>query len=238
MRARLRAASTSASAASSLQEARLPLRGSCEKQANGALQACWTFAPPSVSPPPGEQRTAGKAYFSRPGVPNVVTSAALADKNEERTWQLPSFIMSDFPTSLGDFQRRYPNEAACAASLFAARWPAGFRCRPAPREGMAAWQKALPLRVRRLGKQTSVTAGTIMHGSKLPLTAWFWAAFSWPPIPTAFRHCNSQRTRPRLLQVGVAPGRQTSPGHGRAGPLAAGRPRRGRRDGNPLAHQG
>src|SRR5689334_21467879 len=27
------------------------------------------------------------------------------------------------------------------------------------------------------GKQTSVTAGTIMHHSKLPLTLWFWAAY-------------------------------------------------------------
>ena len=27
------------------------------------------------------------------------------------------------------------------------------------------------------GRQTSVTAGTIMHASKLPLTMWFWAAF-------------------------------------------------------------
>jgi hypothetical protein len=27
------------------------------------------------------------------------------------------------------------------------------------------------------GRQTSVTAGTIMHHSKLPLTAWFWAAY-------------------------------------------------------------
>ena len=27
-------------------------------------------------------------------------------------------------------------------------------------------------------RQTSVTAGTIMHASKLPLTMWFWAAFS------------------------------------------------------------
>jgi len=26
-------------------------------------------------------------------------------------------------------------------------------------------------------KQTSVTAGTVMHGSKLPLTVWFWAAY-------------------------------------------------------------
>jgi hypothetical protein len=39
--------------------------------------------------------------------------------------------MSDFPTSLGDFQQRYPNEASCAAWLFAARWPsaAGGRAR-------------------------------------------------------------------------------------------------------------
>ena len=27
------------------------------------------------------------------------------------------------------------------------------------------------------GKQTSVTAGTIMHHSKLPLTTWFWATY-------------------------------------------------------------
>ena len=27
------------------------------------------------------------------------------------------------------------------------------------------------------GKQTSVTAGTIMHHSKLPQTTWFWAAY-------------------------------------------------------------
>ena len=26
------------------------------------------------------------------------------------------------------------------------------------------------------GRQTSITAGSVMHRSKLPLTAWFWAA--------------------------------------------------------------
>ena len=26
-------------------------------------------------------------------------------------------------------------------------------------------------------RQTSVTAGTILHASKLPLTVWFWAAY-------------------------------------------------------------
>ena len=52
--------------------------------------------------------------------------------------------------------------------------------------------------MRRLWQQTSVTAGTIMHHSKLPLTTWFWAAYlmathsnSLPRRrPGASRHCN------------------------------------------------
>jgi len=86
--------------------------------------------------------------------------------------------MSDFPTSLGDFQRRYPNEAACAAWLFTARWPAGFRCPACAHEkGWPHGGKPFTFECAACGKQTSVTAGTIMHGSKLPLTAWFWAAY-------------------------------------------------------------
>ena len=37
--------------------------------------------------------------------------------------------MADFPTSLVDFQRCFPDEAACAAWLFEARWPTGFPLR-------------------------------------------------------------------------------------------------------------
>jgi hypothetical protein len=43
-----------------------------------------------------------------------------------------------------------------------------------------AWQlqtKAWTWECAGCGKQTSVTAGTIMHHSKLPLTTWFWAAY-------------------------------------------------------------
>ena len=42
------------------------------------------------------------------------------------------------------------------------------------------WQlssKAFTRECAACGKQTSVTAGTVMHGSKLPLTVWFWAAY-------------------------------------------------------------
>jgi hypothetical protein len=86
--------------------------------------------------------------------------------------------MSDFPRSLIEFQRRFPGEAACAAYLEAARWPNGFVC-PAC-DGVRGWAldtKAWTHECAQCGKQTSVTAGTVMHGSKLPLTAWFWAAY-------------------------------------------------------------
>lgn len=86
--------------------------------------------------------------------------------------------MTDFPGSLIEFQHRFPDEAACAAYLFAARWPGGFVC---PSCGKTkAWElqtKAWTYECAGCGKQTSVTAGTIMHHSKLPLTTWFWAAY-------------------------------------------------------------
>lgn len=86
--------------------------------------------------------------------------------------------MADFPRSLSEFQRRFPDEAACARYLFAARWPAGFIC---PACGASrSWElqtKAWTWECAGCGKQTSLTAGTILHHSKLPLTTWFWAAY-------------------------------------------------------------
>jgi predicted RNA-binding Zn-ribbon protein involved in translation (DUF1610 family) len=86
--------------------------------------------------------------------------------------------MPDFPRSLLEFQRRFPDQAACAADLREARWPQGFVC-PAC-GGVRGWAletKAWPHECAECGKQTSVTAGTVMHGSKLALTVWFWAAY-------------------------------------------------------------
>ena len=86
--------------------------------------------------------------------------------------------MTDVPGSLIAFQQHFPDEAACAAYLTAVRWPHGFVC---PRCGHSkAWllqTKAWTYECAGCRKQTSVTAGTILHGSKLPLTLWFWAAY-------------------------------------------------------------
>jgi predicted RNA-binding Zn-ribbon protein involved in translation (DUF1610 family) len=86
--------------------------------------------------------------------------------------------MTDYPCSLLEFQQRFSDEAACAEYLAAARWPDGFVC-PGCGSGKA-WRletKAWTYECADCARQTSVTAGTVMHHSKLPLTAWFWAAY-------------------------------------------------------------
>ena len=76
-----------------------------------------------------------------------------------------------------DFQERFATEAACLEYLAASRWPGGFEC-PAC-GGRRAWV----LGRRHLWEcadcrqQTSVTAGTVMHGTRTPLRLWFWAAY-------------------------------------------------------------
>jgi hypothetical protein len=86
--------------------------------------------------------------------------------------------MADFPRSLLEFQRRFSDDAACATYLTAARWPEGFVC-PAcgSVKGWALTTKAWTHECAACHRQTSVTAGTVLHGSKLKLTVWFWAAY-------------------------------------------------------------
>jgi len=86
--------------------------------------------------------------------------------------------MIAFPRSLLEFQRQFPDEAACAAYLAEQRWPEGFVCPVCGgRRGWALETKQWTTECADCGRQTSVTAGTVMHRSKLPLTVWFWAAY-------------------------------------------------------------
>src|SRR5260370_32821768 len=78
-----------------------------------------------------------------------------------------------FPKSLIEFQGRFASESACAEYLFERRWPEGFVC-PGCGDGRA-WllkTKAFTYECAACGRQTSVTAGTIMPASKLPLRTW------------------------------------------------------------------
>src|SRR5690606_11554945 len=81
------------------------------------------------------------------------------------------------PHSLIAFQKSFPDEAACVDFLFKRRWPEGFIC-PACGSVRAVQLKSRAWTYQCVDcrRQTSITAGTVMHRTKLPLTVWFWAA--------------------------------------------------------------
>ena len=81
--------------------------------------------------------------------------------------------------SLTAFFRHYGEEAQCAAALEQARWPHGFRCpRCNGHEHSRVHGRTHPLfQCRSCRHQTSLIAGTVMQGTKLPLTVWFLAIY-------------------------------------------------------------
>lgn len=83
----------------------------------------------------------------------------------------------DFPKSVTDFQARFSTEDACLQYLTDSRWPGGFSC-PSCQGKDSYWlPKRRLYQCKGCSKQTSVTAGTVMHRSKMPLPTWFWAAY-------------------------------------------------------------
>lgn len=82
-----------------------------------------------------------------------------------------------FPNSLRQFQSDFATDQGCAAYLAACRWPEGFSCL------RCGHQRAYALVAQRRWQcascryQVSLTAGTVLHNSKIPLTTWFWAAY-------------------------------------------------------------
>lgn len=85
-----------------------------------------------------------------------------------------------FPTSLPEFQRIFPDDGACASYLEAIRWPDGFACQKCGVVGEPyrfATRSSVVLRCRACKKNTSLTAGTVMQSSHMPLSTWFWGAY-------------------------------------------------------------
>jgi len=123
------------------------------------------------------------------------------------------------PQSLRELRTRFATEADCEEFLFRVRFPQDFAC---PR---CAEPRGWPLEGRRLiecanGHKVSLTAGTILHGTRQDLSTWFHAAYLVSTLTPGISALQFQRqfglTRyetafqmlHKIRSVLVAPGRE------------------------------
>jgi hypothetical protein len=103
----------------------------------------------------------------------------------------------DYPSRLAQLRAWFPTDADCLDYLDWLRWPAGFVC---PRcGGTAGWRGGDGLRrCRGCGRRVSVTAGTVLQGTRTPLTVWFEAVW----LMTAPKNGTSALNLSRVSPVG------------------------------------
>ncbi len=78
----------------------------------------------------------------------------------------------DYPRTFQELLEWFPDNAACLAYLERLRWPEGFICPACGQPG--GWRTAKARWMcRACGRQSSVTAGTIFHQIRTPLSTWF-----------------------------------------------------------------
>jgi len=79
--------------------------------------------------------------------------------------------------TFADFQKRFKTEEVCREYLYRQRFPKGFVCpRCGGTEYYPIYRRNL-CQCKQCRKQTSVTAGTVMHRTHLSLVIWFWAIY-------------------------------------------------------------
>jgi transposase-like protein len=81
-------------------------------------------------------------------------------------------MTDDFPKNQAEFDKRFNNDQACYNYLFNLKWPQGFICLRCGHDKY--WQSVRRLFIcTQCEHQHSLTAGTIMHGTRKPLVLWF-----------------------------------------------------------------
>jgi transposase-like protein len=105
----------------------------------------------------------------------------------------------DGPKTLMEFMDMYKTEEDCRRALFAHRWPDGFIC---PR---CSHRRAYPIKSRLLlecatcGYQASLTAGTVLQGTRVDLRKWLLAIYLLAATKKTLSSAELAR------QLGIAP---------------------------------
>ena len=76
-----------------------------------------------------------------------------------------------------EFRTQFATEEDCRKYLFEERFPNGFECPKCGGRDYYYLKSRHACQCRGCRRQTSVTAGTVMHHTHLPLTIWFWAIY-------------------------------------------------------------
>ena len=79
--------------------------------------------------------------------------------------------------SEAEFRQRYGTEEQCRAALFQLRWGRGWACPGCGHGGYAELKGRVVYQCNRCKRQVGLTAGTVFHWTKLPLTTWFLAIY-------------------------------------------------------------
>ena len=80
-------------------------------------------------------------------------------------------------TRLTGFFKAFPDEKACEEYLFKLLYPKGFRCIKCGHDSYGKIKDRREVQCHGCGHQMSLTRGTMMHASHLPLRKWFLAIF-------------------------------------------------------------
>jgi transposase-like protein len=84
-----------------------------------------------------------------------------------------------FQKGLGllEFLAQYSDEQKCRDALFRLRWPSGFVCPECGGHSHCELKSRRLYQCNRCHHQSSLTAGTIFHGTRVPLRKWFLAIY-------------------------------------------------------------
>jgi transposase-like protein len=80
-------------------------------------------------------------------------------------------------SAFDDFKSRYADDDACRQRIFEIIWPDGWKCPACGAAGFDYLSVRKLYQCKKCHRQTSVTAGTIMCGSHVPLHKWFRAIY-------------------------------------------------------------
>lgn len=85
--------------------------------------------------------------------------------------------MPKFPETFYDFQRQFATDDACFAYVADLRWPGGFKCVNCGGKTAYARPERKAVQCTKCRSYASITAGTVMEKSHIPICKWLLAAW-------------------------------------------------------------